>query len=259
MMYDFFVLTAVPPLKPHDSFTPKGQNNVVLTSDDSEDEEFCDTVDPEHLQEPQNGDQLKENELYLDDTLQVEDHLPSSTSSSSPEHATNSTLTESENSDLEKDLKSSELLTSTPFAKHVTFAVESNVSADSSSVVNSELSKVIPSDIEESFVEVMPLLESECTSEAVAVLDVSENNLGTPIENGDQKPTGILKSHHPVRECGGGEASQQPPGRGCVSRTRHTQGLRNKGGILKLIITLIFYLYCLKKCYVRYAEIRIQY
>ncbi|KAK2570022.1 Acyl-CoA-binding domain-containing protein 5 [Acropora cervicornis] len=221
----------VPPLKPHNTSMPNAQNSVVLTSDDSEDDEFCDTVDPEHLQEPQNGDQLKENELYLDDTLQVEDHLASSTSSSSPEHATNSTLTESENSDLENDiLKSSELLTSTPFAKHVTFAVESNGSADSSPVVNSELSKVTPSDIEESFVEVTPLLEGECISDAVAVLDASENNLVTPIENGDQKRTGILKSHHPVRECGGGEASQQPPGRGCVSRTRHTQGLRNKGG-----------------------------
>ncbi|XP_029192438.2 acyl-CoA-binding domain-containing protein 5-like isoform X2 [Acropora millepora] len=221
-------MSEVPPLKPHNTSMPNAQNSVVLTSDDSEDDEFCDTVDPEHLQEPQNGDQLKENELYLDDTLQVEDHLPSSTSSSSPEHATNSTLTESENSDLENDMKSSELLTSTPFAKHVTFAVESNGSADSSSVVNSELSKVIPSDIEESFVEVTPLLEGECISEAVAVVDASENNLVTPIENGDQKRTGILKSHHPVRECGGGEASQQPPGRGCVSRTRHTQGLRNK-------------------------------
>lgn len=258
-LHDFFVLTAVPPLKPHNTSMPNAQNSVVLTSDDSEDDEFCDTVDPEHLQEPQNGDQLKENELYLDDTLQVEDHLPSSTSSSSPEHATNSTLTESENSDLENDMRSSELLTSTPFAKHVTFAVESNGSADSSSVVNSELSKVIPSDIEESFVEVTPLLEGECISEAVAVLDASENNLVTPIENGDQKRTGILKSHHPVRECGGGEASQQPPGRGCVSRTRHTQGLRNKGGIIKLIITLIFYLYCRKKCHIKYAEIRIQY
>lgn len=239
---------------------PNGQNSMVLTSDDSEEDEFCDTVDPEHLQELRNGDHWEENELNLDDTLQDVDHLPSSTSNSSPEHATNSTLTESENSDLEKDIKSVELLTSTPFTKHVTFAVESNVSADSSSVANSELSKVIPSDNEESFVEVTPLLESECISEAVAVIDASENNSLTPIENGDQRRTGILKSHHPVRECGGGEASQQPAGRGHVSRTRHSQGLRNKGEIIKLIIRLIFYLYPLKKCHnIRYAEIRIQY
>lgn len=225
---DFFILVAVPPLRPNgtDLTISKGKNGVVLTSDESEEDEFCDTIDPEHLQELQNGNHHEGPELNLEDTLQGVDSAQSSNNSnSSPERATNSTLTESENSDSESELKTSQLLTSTPYAKHVTFAIESSDS-DRSSVVKLSQSEAVVS--EESILEVNPVLENGHDSEAgVAAL---EDDSFTPIDDDSQRPSGILKSHHPVRECGGGDASQQPPGRSHVSRTRQTQGARNKEG-----------------------------
>ena len=229
---DFFILAAVPPLRSNSTDLPisKGKNGVVLTSDESEEDEFCDTIDPEQLQELQNGNHHEGPELNLEDTLQGADSAQSSNNSnSSPEHATNSTLTESENSDSESELKTSQLLTSTPNAKHVTFAIE-NSDSDRSSVVKLSESEVVVS--EESILEVNPVLENGHSSEAgVAAL---EDNSFTPIDDdsGSQRPSGILKSHHPVRKCGGGDASQQPPGRSHVSRTRQTPGTRNKEGNL---------------------------
>lgn len=208
-----------------DLCAPKGQNVLILTSDESDEDEFCDTVDPEHLQELLNGDHIVVNEINLDNTLQNMDSSHSSTLNSSPEGATNSTSTESENSDLESDLKISELLTSTPFAKHVTFAIESSDS-DRPIVINSELPKVVASVSEESVLEMVPLLENGCDSHALT--NVLEDNPVPAIENGDQKPSGILKSHHPVRECGGGDASQKPSGRHHGGRTWQAQGLRSK-------------------------------
>lgn len=203
---------------------------MVLTSDESEEDEFCDTIDRlEHLEDLQNGNSSEGWELNLDDTLQQVDSTRSSNSNSSTEHATNSTLTESENSDLECDLKSSQVhvLTSTPYAKHVTFAVE-NSDSDRPAVVNSDLSEVEPSLSEQCLLEVTPLLENE--HESQADVTATENEWFAPTDEGAQKPSGILKSHHPVRECGGGDASQQPSGRSHASRTRQTQGTRNKEG-----------------------------
>ena len=209
---------------------------LILTSDESDEDEFCDTVDPEHLQELLNGDHIVVNEINLDNTLQNMDSSHSSTLNSSPEGATNSTTTESENSDLESDLKISELLTSTPFAKHVTFAIESSDS-DRPIVINSELPKVVASVSEESVLEMVPLLENGCDSHAVT--NVLEDNPVPAIENGDQKPSGILKSHHPVRECGGGDASQKPSGRHHGGRTWQAQGLRSKEGGMSNKIRLL--------------------
>lgn len=223
-----FFLTTVPPLRPSNADLPlcKGKNSVVLTSDESEEDEFCDTLDPEHLQELQNGDYSDGQEFSLNSTLQGVDSTRSSNSNSSPEQVTNSTLTESENSDLETDLKSSQLLTSTPYAKHVTFAMETSDS--DRPVVNSDLSEVIPSVGEDSILESNPFLENGHSGSGG--IDVMKDNLVTPVDDGDQKPSGILKSHCPVRECGGGDASQQPTGRSHVNRTRQTQALRNKEG-----------------------------
>ena len=203
----------------------KGKNGIVLTSDESEEDEFCDTIDPEHLQELLNGAHNEEQEL--DDTLQRVDSTKSSNSSGSPEHATNSTLTESENSDLESDLRSSHLLTSTPYAKHVTFAVE-NSDSNRPAVVNSDLSEVVPSVTEESFSEITPILENGHGSQTDGIVEEYESLM--PTDEDAQNPSGILKSHHPVRECGGGDASQQPSGRSHVTRTRQTQGTRSKEG-----------------------------
>ena len=227
---DIFVLVAVPPLRPNSTDLPisNGKNGVVLTSDESEEDEFCDTIDPEHLQELQNGNHHEGLELNLEDALEGVDSAQGSNnnSNSSPEHATNSTLTESENSDSESELKTSQLLTSTPYAKHVTFAIESS-DCDRSSVVKLSQSEVVVTS-DESILEVNPVLENGHGSDAsVAAL---EDDSFTPIDDDSQRPSGILKSHHPVRECGGGDAAQQPPGRSNVSWTRQTQGTRNKEG-----------------------------
>ena len=197
-----------------------------MTSDESEDE-FCDTIDPEHLQELQNGNHNEGQDLNPDDTLEQRvDSTQHSNSNGLPEHATNSTLTESsENSDLENDLKSSHLLTSTPYAKHVTFAEEST---DGPVAFSSDLTEVVTSVTDKCFLEGNPVLEKGLESQADVV--VTECDLFAPTDEGAQKPSGILKSHHPVRQCGGGDASQQPSGRSHMSRTRQTQGIRNKEG-----------------------------
>ena len=214
-----------------DLLRPKGRSGVILTSDESEEDEFCDTLDPEHLEELQNGNHKEEEQLDLDETLQIVDSTRGSNSSSSPEHATNSTLSESENSDLESGLKSSQLLTSTPYGKHVTFAVDGNDSS-TTTVVNSDLSEVEPLISEECFSEVTPILENGHSSETNEV--VTEYESFTPFDQAPIKPAGILKPNHSVRECGGGDASQQPSGRSHSGRTRQSQGTRNKEGNSKL-------------------------
>ena len=206
---------------------PKGKSGVILTSDESEEDEFCDSLDPEHLQELQNGNH-KERELPdLDDTLQRVDSTKNNSAGSSPEHATSSTLSESESSDLESDLKSSHLLTSTPCSKHVTFAVDGS-ECITTAVVNSDLSKVEPSVTEECFAEVTPVLENGLGSQTNVVVTEYESLI--PFDQAPKQPAGILKSHHAVRECGGGDASQQPSGQGHKSRARQSQGTRNKEG-----------------------------
>lgn len=216
-----------------DLLRPEGKGGVILTSDESEEDEFCDTLDPEHLKELQNGNheaEEEEEELNLDDKLQTVDSTRSSNSTSSPEHATNSTLSESENSDLESNLKSSQLLTSTPYAKHVTFAVDGSDSS-TPTMVNSDLSEVEPLVSEECFSEVTPVLENEQDSEANVHVVATEYESFTPFDEAPKKPAGILKSHHVVRECGGGDANQQPSGRSHTSRTRQSQGTRSREGI----------------------------
>lgn len=207
-----------------------------MTSDESEEDEFCDSLDPEHLKELQNGnhkaeeeEEKEDDELCLDDKLQTVDSTRSSNSTSSPEHATNSTLSESENSDLESNLKSSQLLTSTPYAKHVTFAVEGSDSS-TPTMVNSDLSEVEPLVSEECFTEVTPVLESEQGSQANVHVVATEYESYTPFDEAPKKPAGILKSHHVVRECGGGDANQQPSGRSHTSRGRQSHGTRNREG-----------------------------
>ena len=212
-----------------DLLRPKGKSSVILTSDESEEDEFCDTLDPEHLQQLQNGNHKEGEEHNHNDTLQVVS-TRSSNSSSSPEHATNSTLSESENSDLESDLKGSQLLTSTPYAKHVTFAVDGS---DSSTlvVVNSDLSEVEPLVVtEECFSEATctPVLENGHGDEASVV--TTETDSCAPFDEAPKKPAGILKSHYTGRECGGGDANQQPSAWSHAGRTRQSQGSRNKEG-----------------------------
>ncbi|XP_022799448.1 acyl-CoA-binding domain-containing protein 5-like isoform X2 [Stylophora pistillata] len=222
----------VPPLRPSDTepTRPKGKSGVVLTSDESEEDEFCDSLDPEHLQELQNGNHVESELPDLDDAFKRVDLTKSKSPNGSPEHATSSTMSESENSDLESgalrfgDL---ELLTSTPFAKHVTFAMDDTESS-TATVVNSDSSRVEPS-----------VTAEECVSEVSPVL---ENGLGQtsavgqeyesfqPFDQAPKNPSGILKSHYSVRECGGGDASQQPSGRGHGGRTRQSQGTRTKEG-----------------------------
>ena len=207
-----------------------------MTSDESEEDEFCDSLDPEHLKELQNGNHKAEEEqeeeeneeLNLDDKLQTVDSTRSSNSTSSREHATNSTLSESENSDLESNLKSSQLLTSTPYAKHVTFAVEGSDSS-TPTIVNSDLSEVEPLASEECFPEVTPVLENEQDSQANVHVVAAEYESFIPFE-ALKKPAGILKSHHIVRECGGGDANQQPSGRSHTGRTRQSHGTRSREG-----------------------------
>ena len=209
-----------------------------MTSDESEEDEFCDSLDPEHLKELQNGNHKAEEqeeekeedeELSLDDKLQTVDSTRSSNSTSSPENATNSTLSESENSDLESNLKSSQLLTSTPYAKHVTFAVEGSDSS-TPTLVNSDLSEVEALVSEECFSEVTPVLENERDSEAIAHVVSTEYESLVPFDEAPKKPAGILKSHHVVRECGGGDANQQPSGRSHASRSRQSHGTRSREG-----------------------------
>lgn len=228
---------SVPPLTPSsgDLLRPKGKSGAILTSDESEEDEFCDSLDPEHLKELQNGnhkaeeEEKEDEELCLDDKLQTVDSTRSSNSTSSPEHATNSTLSESENSDLESNLKSSQLLTSTPYAKHVTFAVEGSDSS-TPTMVNSDLSEVEPLVSEECFTEVTPVLESEQDSQANVHVVATEYESYIPFDEAPKKPAGILKSHHVVRECGGGDANQQPSGRSHTSRGRQSHGTRNREG-----------------------------
>ena len=210
----------------------------MLTSDESEDE-FCDSIGPEHLHELQNGNSIEDQHLNLDDTLEQKiDSVDGSNNyyhnyynycSGSPEHATNSTLTElSENSDLENNVQGSQLLTSTPYSKHVTFAVESSDS-DRPVVVSSDLSQVVSTVREESCSEITSTVENGQASQAEVA--VTEFDLpGLISSEGSQKPSGILKSHHPVRECGGGDTSQHPSGRNHASRTGQTQGTRSKEG-----------------------------
>ena len=244
----------VPPLTPSnaDLLRPKGKSGVILTSDESEEDEFCDTLDPEHLQELQNGNQKEGEQLNLDDAFQRVDSTRSSNSNSSPEHATNSTLSESENSDLESDLKGSQLLTSTPYSKHVTFAVDgSDSSAPTGTVINSDLSEVDPLVTEECFSEVTPVLEDGHSSEISVV--TTEYESYAPFDQVPKKPAGILKSHHAGRECGGGDANQQPPGRSHTGRTRQSQGTRNKEGnssnnncvfVLQQMVVACLYQHC---------------
>ncbi|KAL9967779.1 hypothetical protein ACROYT_G026071 [Oculina patagonica] len=224
-------MSEVPPLTPSNAelLRPKGKSSAIMTSDESEEDEFCDTLDPEHLQQLQNGNHKEAEKLNLDDTLQRLDSAMNSNSSSSPEHATNSTLSESENSDLESDLKGSQLLTSTPYAKHVTFAVEGSDSS-APTVVNSDLSEVEPLVSEECFSEVTPVVENGHGSETSVV--TTEYDTLTPFDQVPKRPAGILKSQHATRECGGGDANQQPPtsGRSHTGRTRQSQGARNREG-----------------------------
>ena len=208
---------------------PSVKNGLVLTSDESEDE-FCDSIGPEHLHELQNGNNIEDQHLNLDDTLEQKiDSVDGSNCSGSPEHATNSTLTElSENSDLENNVQGSQLLTSTPYSKHVTFAVESSDS-DRPVVVSSDLSQVVSTVREECCSEITSTVENGQASQAEVA--VTEFDLpGLISSEGSQKPSGILKSHHPVRECGGGDSSQHPSGRNHASRTWQTQGTRSKEG-----------------------------
>ena len=209
-----------------------------MTSDESEEDEFCDSLDPEHLKELQNGNHKAEEqeeekeedeELSLDDKLQTVDSTRSSNSTNSPEHATNSTLSESENSDLESNLKSSQLLTSTPYAKHVTFAVEGSDSS-TPTLVNSDLSEVEALVSEECFSEITPVLENEQDNEANVHVVSTEYESLIPFDEAPKKPTGILKLHHVVRECGGGDANQQPSGRSHASRSRQSHGTRSREG-----------------------------
>ncbi|XP_073235892.1 acyl-CoA-binding domain-containing protein 5-like [Porites lutea] len=226
-------ISEVPPLRPStrnaDIPLPSVKNGLVLTSDESEDE-FCDSIGPEHLHELQNGNNVEDQHLNLDDTLEQKiDSVDGSNCSGSPEHATNSTLTElSENSDLENNVQGSQLLTSTPYSKHVTFAVESSDS-DRPVVVSSDLSQVVSTVREESCSEITSTVENGQASQADVA--VTEFDLpGLISSEGSQKPSGILKSHHPVRECGGGDTSQHPSGRNHASRTWQTQGTRSKEG-----------------------------
>ncbi|XP_031564655.1 acyl-CoA-binding domain-containing protein 5-like isoform X2 [Actinia tenebrosa] len=95
------------------------QSSALPSSDESEDEEFCDSIDPEHLSVLQSG---------LVDTHKLngstESHN-SSASTSSPDHIPASSLTESDMSDVEnEELSTTNRHTSTPFEKkpvHVTF------------------------------------------------------------------------------------------------------------------------------------------
>lgn len=224
-----------------DLLRPIGKSGVILTSDESEEDEFCDSLDPEHLKELQNGNHEAEEveeeneEFNIDDKLQTVDSTLSSNSTSSPEHATNSTLSESENSDLESNLKSSQLLTSTPYAKHVTFAIEGSDSS-TPTMVNSDLSEVEPLISEECFAEVTPVLENEQDSQANVHVVVTEYESFMPFDEFPKKPVGILKSHHAVRECGGGDANQQPSGQSHTSRVRQSHGTRKREGNSSILI-----------------------
>lgn len=227
-----------------------------MTSDESEEDEFCDSLDPEHLKEFQNGnhkaeeeEEEEDEELNLDDKLQTVNSTRSSNSTSSPEHVTNSTLSESENSDLESNLKSSQLLTSTPYAKHVTFAVEGSDSS-TLTMVNSDLSEVEPLVNEECFSEVTPVLENEQDSQGEANVHVvvTEYESFIPFDEAPKKPAGILKSHHVVRECGGGDANQQPSGRSHTSRARQSHGTKSREGnssnLIQIFCLLSFNQHC---------------
>ena len=237
LWYLIIYFISVPPLTPSngDLQRPKGKSGVILTSDESEEDEFCDSLDPEHLKELQNGDHKAEEEenegLNLDDKPQTVDSTRSSNSTRTPECTTNSTLSESENSDLESNLESSQLLTSTPYAKHVTFAVEGSDSS-TCTVVNSDLSQVELLVNEECFSEVSPVLENEEDSQVEANVHVvaTEYESVIPFDEAPKKPAGILKSHHVVRECGGGDANQQPTGRSHTSRARQSHGTRSREG-----------------------------
>lgn len=229
------ILIAVPPLRPSDaeSARPKEKSGIILTSDESEEDEFCDSLDPECLRELQNGNHVDRELPDLDAALKRVDLTKRNSPSSSPEHVTSSTMSESEHSDLESDLKSLELLTSTPYAKHVTFAVDDTANS-TTTVVNLDLSKVEPSVTEECFSEVTPLLENGHSHETN--VDETEYESYLPLDQAPKKPSGILKSHYSVREHGGGDASQQPSGRGHGGRTRQSQGTRTKEGIYHIVI-----------------------
>lgn len=208
---------------------PSVKNGLVLTSDESEDE-FCDSIGPEHLHELQNGNNIEDQDLNLDDTLEQKiDFMDGSNNcSGSPEHATNSTLTQlSENFDLENNVQGSQLLTSTPYSKHVTFAVESSDS-DRPVVVSSDLSQVAFTVREECCSEITSTVENGQASQAEVA--VTECDLPGLSSEGSQKPSGILKLHHPVRKCGGGDSSQHPSGKNHASQTWQTQATRNKEG-----------------------------
>ncbi|XP_001634964.2 acyl-CoA-binding domain-containing protein 5A isoform X1 [Nematostella vectensis] len=109
----------VPELKPQRSDVALYDYQGVITSDES-DEEFCDSLDPEHLSNLQNG----HSDVGVTNITEIKE-LDSSNGSSAL--SSNSPLTDSEDSRFDIPVTATaSLLTSTPFttkhAAHVTFA-----------------------------------------------------------------------------------------------------------------------------------------
>lgn len=204
------------------------------SSDESEDEEFCDSIDPEHLSAFQSG---------LIDTHKLngtsESHN-SSTSTSSPDHIPTSSLTESDMSDLDNEgPTTAERHTSTPFEKkplHVTFDVEENSKTTKTKHKKSNGKRRVDE----------PLLVST-TSTGLETKAKHKNLNGRRFHEPHIPPTtstglgtsnhldgGILKVKQAGSGYGGGDISKglkQPPTNGGFSRTRGG-GIGSSGRIM---------------------------
>ena len=178
-------------------------NNGLSSSCTSEesDEEFCDSLDPEHMVKP-------ENQTLSGASPASPDGSPSNGSS------TNSTFTESDIS--ENDINGSRLFTSTPHASkralHVKFALENEAASDGKE--NSLVSEpdVVPAAANEG------LCYEPVTVNSVTVTkgEASSGLLDEPLNNEltGRSSAGILKPYEAGSGYGGGDsASVQPSGR----------------------------------------------
>ena len=194
-----------------------------MSTDESDEDEFCDSLEPEHLEVLQNGHLIEGDKITsVESTFKTANN----DADSSPDQTTNSVYSESENSDLENEIDSSKLVTSTPFSKHVTFAVGNSQTVEPV-LVDIETLKAEPIVREDCSLDMPQVLENGRDSERH--FDVIEYESFTPFELGSQKLTGILKPSNGGRVHGGGDAGESSTGKTPKSGTRTSaHGTRTK-------------------------------
>lgn len=188
-------------------------SNVTVMSDESEEEEFCDSLDPEHLHGLQNGNTVEMNR--------------ESSTEDSPEHVAYPMDTDS------SEGEDQTVFTSTPFTKkalHVTFAVDEEEMEEQEEEEPTSNCISVPLESEtsqHSCVNGVPVEEEACVKTSRS----EEDDLLAPQEPGSGELEGILKPHQAGSGNGGGEVGSRQAfgsrgrnGRG--SKSRHQHGTR---------------------------------